>query len=100
MFIYKTTGTCSKEIQLEIDNNDIIKSVTFVGGCRGNTKGVAALCIGRNAHDVAKMLRAYPARAIHPVLISFPRPYALTTLPSKRHSRHSIKAVYLLFSKI
>ena len=60
MFIYKTTGTCSKEIQLEIDNNDIIKSVTFVGGCRGNTKGVAALCIGRNAHDVAKMLKGIP----------------------------------------
>lgn len=62
MFIYKTTGTCSKEIQLEIDNNEIIKSVTFVGGCRGNTKGVAALCIGRNAHDVAKMLKGIPCQ--------------------------------------
>ena len=56
MFSYKTHGTCSKEIKLSIDQNDIITELLFVGGCRGNTQGVAALCVGRNAHEVKNVL--------------------------------------------
>ena len=37
---YKTRGVCSQEIHLELDN-DIIKFVEFIGGCSGNTQGVA-----------------------------------------------------------
>lgn len=62
MYIYKTHGTCSREIHLEIDADDIIKEVTFVGGCRGNTQGVASLCVGRNAHDVQKLLMGIPCQ--------------------------------------
>lgn len=62
MFIYKTSGTCSREIHFTIDENDIITSLEFIGGCRGNTKGVATLCIGRNAHEVAKSLRNIPCQ--------------------------------------
>ena len=40
--IYKPTGVCSKEINIELDG-DVIKSVKFTGGCSGNTQGVAAL---------------------------------------------------------
>lgn len=40
--VYKTQGTCSQAIQLELDG-DVIKSVEFVGGCAGNTQGVASL---------------------------------------------------------
>ena len=35
-------GTCSRQIDIELDN-DIIRSVRFTGGCDGNTQGVAAL---------------------------------------------------------
>ena len=34
---YKTSGTCSTMIDLEVDG-DIIKSVAFTGGCNGNLK--------------------------------------------------------------
>ena len=43
---YKTSGTCSKEIILQIEDG-IIKEVKFVGGCPGNTQGVATLCKNR-----------------------------------------------------
>ncbi|MBU9736138.1 TIGR03905 family TSCPD domain-containing protein [Diplocloster agilis] len=52
---YKTRGVCSQEIHLELDN-DIIKSVEFIGGCSGNTQGVARLVTGMKAQDaIAKM---------------------------------------------
>ena len=38
---YKTSGTCSTMIDLEVDG-DIIKSVAFTGGCNGNLKGICS----------------------------------------------------------
>lgn len=52
---YKTKGVCSREIHLEIED-DIIKSVEFVGGCSGNTQGVARLVTGMNVDEaIARM---------------------------------------------
>ena len=53
--IYYTDGVCSYAIELEL-NGEIIKSLRFIGGCDGNTKGVAALAIGENAYDVIDRL--------------------------------------------
>ena len=39
---YTTHGTCSREIEIELDG-DTVKSVKFIGGCSGNTQGVASL---------------------------------------------------------
>ena len=49
--VYKTKGTCSRAIELELDG-DIVKSVNFVGGCNGNTKGIATLVQGMKIDDV------------------------------------------------
>ena len=57
MFEYKTKGTCSRRIKLELYKDDIIESVSFEGGCRGNTQGVAKLCINKNAHEVSSLLK-------------------------------------------
>jgi len=43
------------EIQLDVEN-DIINEITFVGGCRGNTQGVAALAKGRRVEEVINLL--------------------------------------------
>ena len=51
----KTQGVCSSEIDFEIEDN-IIKSVRFVGGCSGNTQGVAALIAGMNIDDAINRL--------------------------------------------
>lgn len=39
---YKTSGTCSRSIDVEIEDG-IVKNVKFNGGCMGNTQGIAAL---------------------------------------------------------
>lgn len=57
---YKTHGTCSSQINVEIDDDGIIKNVEIVGGCAGNTKGIEKLVKGRNAKEVADLLRGTP----------------------------------------
>lgn len=48
---YRTKGTCSSEIVVDLDG-DTVRSVKFVGGCNGNTKGIASLVRGMKADDV------------------------------------------------
>ena len=47
---YRTKGVCSRTIKLELDR-DTIRSVEFVGGCSGNTQGVARLVEGMKVDD-------------------------------------------------
>ncbi len=54
--IYKTHGTCATQINLELDGN-IIKSVSFVRGCSGNTQGVSKLVEGMDANEAISKLR-------------------------------------------
>lgn len=53
---YKTQGTCSQEIEIEL-NGDIIESVQFVGGCNGNLKGICSLVKGMKAQDAIDKLK-------------------------------------------
>ena len=53
--VYKTKGTCSSEIHVDL-NGDTIGHVTFVGGCSGNTQGVAKLVEGMKAEDAIARL--------------------------------------------
>lgn len=50
-YTYTPRGVCSRQIQIELDN-DIIMDVRFIGGCNGNTQGIGALVKGMNARDV------------------------------------------------
>jgi uncharacterized protein (TIGR03905 family) len=59
--IYKTKGVCSREIEFEIEN-DIIKKVTFFGGCDGNTQGVARLVEGMSVDDTINRLEGIDCR--------------------------------------
>ena len=53
---YATSRTWSREIDFEVDNNNIVTSCEFIGGCMGNTQGVARLVVGRSVDDVIKTL--------------------------------------------
>lgn len=48
---YRTKGTCSREIIVDLDE-DTVRSVKFVGGCDGNTKGICSLVQGMKPADV------------------------------------------------
>lgn len=56
MFTYKTNGTCSTQIVLEIEN-DIIRTCRFERGCSGNTQGVSKLVIGKKVDEVIALLK-------------------------------------------
>ena len=53
---YKTTGTCAGKIAIEVDG-DTVKSVRFIGGCPGNTQGVAKLVEGMKVDEVIEKLQ-------------------------------------------
>ncbi len=52
---YKTSGVCSRNIDIEV-NNDVIVSVKYTGGCSGNTQGVAALVVGMSVDEAISRL--------------------------------------------
>lgn len=52
---YKTKGVCSREISFDIENN-IIKNVTFIGGCNGNTQGVSRLIEGMDIDEAIRRI--------------------------------------------
>lgn len=53
---YKTQGTCSQAIEISMDG-DIVTDIRFIGGCSGNTQGIAALCKGMKAEDIISKLK-------------------------------------------
>ena len=56
MTTYRTTGTCSRAINFEVENG-IVTKCQFIGGCQGNTQGVARLVIGRKVEEVIALLK-------------------------------------------
>ena len=55
MYTYRTNGVCSMAINFDIDD-DKVKSVEFIGGCSGNTQGVARLVEGMPVEEAIKRL--------------------------------------------
>lgn len=53
---YVTSGTCSKLIELEVDDDNRIRDVSFVGGCNGNLQGICSLVKGMRIEDVKSKL--------------------------------------------
>ena len=52
---YVTQGTCSRKIEIDLDG-DSIEKVEYIGGCNGNTQGVAALLKGMTIDDAIARL--------------------------------------------
>ena len=61
MTTYKTRGVCSRAIEFEIENN-VISACKFIGGCTGNTQGVAALVIGMPIDEAIRRLKGIQCR--------------------------------------
>lgn len=51
--VYKTQGTCSREIHFEVVDNKL-QNVFFVGGCNGNLQGISKLIEGMDIDEVIK----------------------------------------------
>ncbi len=55
MYTYKTKGTCSRAIHVQLDG-DVVDTVEFDGGCNGNLKAIGKLVHGMKIDDVAALL--------------------------------------------
>ncbi len=54
-FTYRTSGVCSRSIDIELDGN-IITDVSFMGGCHGNLQGIGQLVKGMDIDEVINRL--------------------------------------------
>jgi len=52
---YNTSGTCSRRIEIDV-NDGIVEKVEYIGGCSGNTQGVAALVKGMSVDEAIARL--------------------------------------------
>ena len=55
-FDYRTKGTCSSRIPVELDGRKV-KNVVFTGGCNGNLQGISRLVEGMDIDDVIARVR-------------------------------------------
>lgn len=53
---FKTSGVCAAKIVFEVED-EIVHNVRFIGGCSGNTQGVAKLAEGMKADEVISRLQ-------------------------------------------
>lgn len=53
---YATKGTCSRQIDIDVNEQGTIEKVKFTGGCSGNTQGVAALIEGMSLDEAIRRL--------------------------------------------
>ena len=54
-YVYKTKGTCSTNIELDVENG-IVKEIAFWGGCNGNLQGISRLVTGMPVSEVITTL--------------------------------------------
>lgn len=56
-YSYTPEGTCSRNIEFTLDNDGLIRSVSFTGGCNGNLKGLSAMVEGMTPQSVIERLK-------------------------------------------
>lgn len=55
-YTYKTKMVCSREINFDIDGN-VIKNISFVGGCNGNLKAISKLVDGWTVEQIEEKIK-------------------------------------------
>ena len=55
-YTYRTQGTCSRAITFELEGN-LVRNVSFYGGCDGNLKAIARLVEGMPVEELVEKLK-------------------------------------------
>lgn len=63
MQTYMTKGTCSRQILFDVNENNQVKNVKFIGGCSGNLQAVAKLVDGKDIDEVISTLKGIKCRS-------------------------------------
>ena len=54
--VYQTENTCSQIIEFDLDG-DVVRNITFMGGCNGNLKAISKLLEGATVGYIEETLR-------------------------------------------
>ena len=54
-YVYRTQGTCSTNIELDVEGG-VLKNVVYQGGCNGNLQGISRLVTGMKVEEVIEKL--------------------------------------------
>ena len=56
-YTYTPTGVCSMKIDFDVDDEKKLHNLQFMGGCNGNLKAIGRLVEGKDAKEIADILR-------------------------------------------
>lgn len=56
-YTFQPRGVCSREMQVELDDQGVIQALRVTGGCHGNLQGIAALVKGMSAEEAIQRLK-------------------------------------------
>lgn len=56
-FDYTPQRVCSKKISFDIDDNNKLHNVKFLGGCPGNLLAIGKLVEGKDAKEISEILK-------------------------------------------
>ena len=59
-FDFTPEGVCPKHLSFDIDDGGKLHDVKFLGGCPGNTVAIGKLVEGKDAKEIADVLRGNP----------------------------------------
>lgn len=62
-FSYTPERVCSKQINFSVDDEGKLHDVSFLGGCPGNLPAIGRLVEGKDAKEIADILRGNPCGA-------------------------------------
>jgi len=54
-YLYQPKGVCSRQIKVTYEG-EVVRRIEFVGGCPGNTQGVAKLAAGHTFQELIDLL--------------------------------------------
>ena len=57
IYTFRPRGVCSQEMQVEVDDQGIIRDMRVLGGCSGNLQGIASLVKGMPAREAIERLK-------------------------------------------
>ncbi len=56
-YTFRPLGVCSREMQVDLDDQNVIQALRVAGGCNGNLQGIAALVQGMPAGEAIRRLK-------------------------------------------
>lgn len=62
-YTFQPRGVCSREMQVDLDEQGVIQELRVTGGCNGNLQGISSLVKGMSAEEAIRRLKGIDCSA-------------------------------------